>query len=103
MLRITCPFCGPRDHAEFLYGGDAEQARPPEDNADPARWHRHVFIRSNPRGPHHEYWQHIHGCRLWLRVTRDTSDHTVEATVVAGRDSPIDGPPAPADSGDSDS
>ena len=31
-----------------------------------------VFVRDNPMGEHREYWQHVHGCRQWLFVVRDT-------------------------------
>ena len=27
-MLITCPFCGPRDAAEFTYRGDAEPVQP---------------------------------------------------------------------------
>ncbi len=95
MMRITCPFCGPRDHAEFLYGGDAWRQRPAEDDPDPAAWYRYVFTRSNPRGAHREYWQHVHGCRMWLCVTRDTRDHGIAEAAFAGPDT-SDNTPAPA-------
>lgn len=85
MLQIPCPFCGPRDHAEFAYGGDASRSRPPEGETDIATWSAYVFLRDNPRGRHQEYWQHVHGCRMWLCVTRDTVDQTIDS-VVPGRE-----------------
>lgn len=83
MLRIPCPFCGPRDHAEFTYGGDASRLRPAEDDTDRIRWSEYVFQRDNPRGPHREYWQHVHGCRGWLCVTRDTATHEIHEAIPA--------------------
>ena len=83
MLILDCPFCGPRYHSEFLYGGDAGRRRPAHDDPDAARWTDYVFLRDNPRGRHVEYWQHVHGCRAWLRVTRDTATHEVLAVTAA--------------------
>jgi heterotetrameric sarcosine oxidase delta subunit len=88
MLRIPCPHCGPRDHVEFSYGGDASRRRP--DTAGPvddATWDDYLYFRSNPAGDHVEYWQHTLGCRLWLKVTRHTVTHqirSVEAPALGG-------------------
>ena len=77
MLRIPCPFCGERDHAEFSYGGDARVQRPALDDRSEERWYRYVFLRDNPRGPHREFWQHVGGCLAWLVVERDTGNHEI--------------------------
>ena len=77
MLRIPCPYCGLRDHAEFVYGGDASSHRPAQDCDDPEVWYDFVFLRDNPRGRHFEFWQHANGCRQWLRVERDTLSHEI--------------------------
>ena len=77
MLRITCPYCGTRDHSEFLYGGDASIVRPDQSCDDMEIWYDFVFLRDNPRGRHTEYWQHVQGCRQWLRVERDTLTHEI--------------------------
>jgi sarcosine oxidase subunit delta len=77
MLRIDCPCCGVRDHDEFRYGGDASVERPAHEERDLERWYRYVFVRSNPRGAHREYWQHVMGCRQWLVVERDTASHAI--------------------------
>lgn len=82
-MRIHCPYCGPRSHAEFTYGGDARRERPADSNPDTTWWSDHVFLRDNPRGEHQEYWQHTHGCRVWLRVTRDTATHEIGAVAIA--------------------
>jgi methylglutamate dehydrogenase subunit B len=74
-VRIPCPFCGERDASEFSYRGDAAPTRP---NADEA-FHDYVYLRDNPAGRHEELWYHASGCRLWLRVTRDTRTHEVLA------------------------
>ena len=76
MLRIPCPFCGPRDHAEFDYEGDATVVYPPLDGAREA-WFEAVFLRDNPRGRHSEYWRHAQGCGAWLVVERDMTTHEI--------------------------
>jgi len=92
MLQIHCPFCGARDHSEFAYGKDATVTYPPLD-ASADDWHDAVFMRANIRGVQLETWQHIHGCRQWLVVERDTVTHSIHsvraahpgvATVLAG-------------------
>jgi sarcosine oxidase subunit delta len=78
MLRIDCPFCGLRDETEFSYGGDASRARPALEESSETVWNTYVFLRSNPKGLHEEYWFHQHGCRSWLRVTRDMITHDID-------------------------
>lgn len=79
MLIIHCPHCGPRDHTEFGYGGDAGARRPADDAAETA-WVDFVYHRDNPRGPHEELWQHVQGCRAWIVVRRDTLTHAISDT-----------------------
>ncbi len=81
MIRIPCPWCGPRDHSEFVYVGDATKRRP-DDGADGGAWFDFVYVRDNPRGPHLEYWRHAQGCGAFVKVLRDTATHEVLA---AGR------------------
>lgn len=83
MLQIVCPYCGERDHVEFVYGGDANQPYPDIDDSDLDRWTEFVFVRDNPKGAHSEYWQHQHGCRQWLLVVRDTVTHEINSVVPA--------------------
>ena len=75
-MRIPCPHCGERGNDEFFYLGAAGLARPATD-APAEAWHDYVYQRDNPAGPHKELWQHVHGCRRWLVVTRDTRTHEV--------------------------
>ncbi|TIP26306.1 MAG: sarcosine oxidase subunit delta [Mesorhizobium sp.] len=77
MLQIECPCCGPRDHDEFRYAGDASVTRPAHNDPDLERWYRYVFVRENPAGIHREFWQHVMGCRQWLIVERNTVNHTI--------------------------
>jgi heterotetrameric sarcosine oxidase delta subunit len=83
MLRIACPYCGERDHVEFVYGGDATEPFPDLSIADIHPWVEYVFLRDNPVGAHSEYWQHQSGCRQWLRVVRDTVTHRIHSVTPA--------------------
>lgn len=74
-MRIPCPFCGLRDSREFVTRGDAAPVRPVGDDAD--AMHDYLYLRDNPAGTLEELWYHAQGCRNWLRVQRDTRDHTV--------------------------
>ena len=87
-MRITCPHCGERGNEEFAYLGDATVRRPETFEvtaADPGfeAWMDYVYIRTNPAGSHRELWQHVHGCRAWLVVTRDMRSHAIEAVELA--------------------
>jgi sarcosine oxidase subunit delta len=82
MLRIPCPFCGPRDHTEFSYEGDATVVYPALD-ASEEEWFEAVFLRDNPRGPHSEVWHHLQGCRAFLIVERDTLSHEISGARLA--------------------
>lgn len=85
MIVIPCPHCGPRNHDEFTYGGDAvELAQQPAADAPPADWTAHVYLRGNPRGAHRELWRHSFGCGAFLIVERDTRTHDVIASHFAG-------------------
>ena len=73
MLRIECPWCGPRDEVEFKYGGQAHVAYPADPEAtDDATWASYLFTRDNPKGPFAERWVHTAGCRRWFNAERDT-------------------------------
>jgi heterotetrameric sarcosine oxidase delta subunit len=80
-MRIPCPYCGPRGNEEFVFLGGVGPHRPDNDDAD--AWHDYVYLRDNVAGVHREYWQHAHGCRAWLIVTRDTRSHVVLGAEVA--------------------
>ena len=88
-MRIACPFCGERGHEEFSYLGDAAVRRPEAQDAASGTSNlneaafNYVYLRANPSGRHRELWQHVHGCRAWLVVTRDTRTHAVEAVTLA--------------------
>jgi len=75
MLRIDCPWCGPRDMAEFTYVGDGALQRPAMD-ADEGHFD-YVYLRDNPKGVHVELWRHGVGCRQHVAVKRDTLSHEI--------------------------
>ncbi len=76
-MRITCPYCGPRDLAEYTYQGDGNRTRPDPESTDAAAWNAYVYDRLNTAGPHREVWQHSGGCRQHLAVARDTLTHAI--------------------------
>ena len=86
MLLIHCPYCGEqRAEIEFAYAGEAHIARPPDPSGlSDEDWRRYLFIRSNPRGRHHERWRHIHGCGRFFNAVRDTVTDKFEVTYKAG-------------------
>ena len=89
MLLIPCPWCGPRDEAEFHYGGQAHVPYP-ENSADltDAEWARYLFFRDNPKGPFAERWSHAAGCRRWFNAVRDTSTNELLTVYRAGEERP---------------
>ncbi|MGW0942973.1 sarcosine oxidase subunit alpha family protein [Streptomyces sp. NPDC002623] len=97
MLLIPCPWCGPRDEAEFHYGGQAHVPYP----QDPAsltdeEWARYLFFRDNPKGPFAERWTHAAGCRRWFNAVRDTSTNEILTVYRAGESRPATVEPRPA-------
>ena len=84
-MRLTCPFCGPRDAAEFVYEGPAMDW--PALSAAPDAWVEAVFLRPQPKGPARELWRHVHGCGCHLEILRDNVSHEVlEVTFAAPAD-----------------
>ena len=78
MMLLNCPWCGPRDEAEFSYGGTTHIARPPLEASD-AEWGAYLFFRDNPKGLLRERWRHSYGCGQWFNVARHTVTHEVLA------------------------
>ena len=81
MLQIKCPWCGYRDETEFTYGGEAHIKRPEKPSElDDAAWNDFLFMRTNPKGNHHELWYHLYGCRQWFHAKRDTVSYRITET-----------------------
>ncbi|WNJ99548.1 sarcosine oxidase subunit delta [Thalassospiraceae bacterium LMO-JJ14] len=79
---IDCPHCGARPKEEFTIKGSAEAERPQAEAGNEA-WFGYVYLRDNPIGRVREYWHHTSGCRRWLIVERDNTDHTVHQVLDA--------------------
>ncbi|MGW6912031.1 sarcosine oxidase subunit alpha family protein [Streptomyces sp. NPDC054940] len=89
MLLIPCPWCGPRDEAEFHYGGQAHVPYPENPAAlTDEEWARYLFFRDNPKGPFAERWSHGAGCRRWFNAVRDTATNEILAVYRAGETRP---------------
>lgn len=87
MLLIHCPYCEEkRAEEEFHYVGEAHISRPldPESLSD-EQWGDYLFFRKNPRGLHHELWQHSSGCRQYFNATRDTVSYEIHETYPIGQ------------------
>ena len=84
MILLPCPWCGPRDAAEFHHVGEASP-RPDPRTADRAQWRHYLYFRSNPRGWTTETWYHRAGCRRYIRVERHTDTNEVRSSRQAGR------------------
>ena len=78
-MLITCPYCGPRDVAEFTYQGDGNRRRPDPASTDIAAWNDYVYDRVNIAGDQNEIWQHSGGCRAHIAVTRNTLTHIISS------------------------
>lgn len=68
MRLVPCPHCGSREAAEFVCGG--EKRSHPQDGDTLAEA---LYMRDNAKGPVEELWWHRHGCRRWLRLTRNSA------------------------------
>lgn len=89
MLRIECPWCGPRDEIEFHFGGQAHVARPADPGLLPDEdWAAYLFMRDNVKGAQAERWAHAAGCRRWFNVVRDTATHDIVAVYRIGEPPP---------------
>jgi heterotetrameric sarcosine oxidase delta subunit len=87
MLLIPCPWCGPRNDAEFTPGGEAHIVRP-DPAVDDAAWGEYQYFRKNLKGPQLERWFHAYGCRRWFNLARDTVTHEIGASYPMGERAP---------------
>ncbi len=81
-MQISCPHCGRRSQAEFVYERTVDSvvalsAAPEEAMAT-------LFTRANPRGDDEEIWRHSFGCRAWIVITRNRVTHEVSAVRSVG-------------------
>ncbi len=66
---FVCPFCGPRPLEEFLF-----RKTLPNAGDDP---YAAGYLRVDSAERSTEEWQHVGGCRAWLRVVRNPSSGEV--------------------------
>jgi heterotetrameric sarcosine oxidase delta subunit len=87
MLLIACPYCGERAEVEFRWGGEGHFERP-DPSVNDARWAEYLFFRKNIKGVDAERWQHVHGCRQWFNLLRDSATHEILAVYRMGEAPP---------------
>ena len=100
MLLIPCTFCGEREESEFHQGGEAHIVRPKDpDELSDAEWADYLFLRKNTKGLFLERWVHLHGCRRWFNMARNTATNEIIAVYKMGAQPPkaaINKPPKTA-------
>jgi heterotetrameric sarcosine oxidase delta subunit len=98
MIRIPCPFCGPRNSSEFAHVGEVG-SRPDVTTATRQEWRAYLYVHDNPLGWVRETWFHRAGCRRYLEAERHTDTNEVRwARPVGWRHSEAEPPATPADS-----
>lgn len=83
MLKIKCPWCGPRAEIEFQWGGPAHLAGPVGDVSH-GEWADYLYMRDNKKGADKERWCHSQGCRQWFNIVRNTVTHDIKKTYKMG-------------------
>ncbi|MBT7248133.1 MAG: sarcosine oxidase subunit delta, partial [Rhodospirillaceae bacterium] len=93
-------FCGEREESEFHQGGEAHIVRPKDpDELSDAEWADYLFLRKNTKGLFLERWVHLHGCRRWFNMARNTATNEIIAVYKMGAQPPkaaINKPPKTA-------
>jgi sarcosine oxidase subunit delta len=86
VIRIPCPYCGPRNSTEFRHVGEAGESgrRPDASTTDPVEWRRYLYVHDNALGWVRETWFHGGGCRRFLMAERNTGTNEVKWVVPAG-------------------
>lgn len=88
MVLVPCPWCGPRDAAEFGYVGELS-VRPDPQTTTRKEWRDYLYLRRNVAGWTTERWYHRMGCRRYLVVQRETTTNAFRPPdEAAGRDGP---------------
>ena len=72
MTPLVCPFCGPRELREFVF----HKTLPAPTCANEFE---RTYLRVADPESSSEHWQHVAGCRAWLRVQRNPSTGEVLA------------------------
>ncbi|MDE0371264.1 MAG: sarcosine oxidase subunit delta [Rhodospirillales bacterium] len=100
MKILTCPLNGPRNIAEFTYGGEY-RVPPDPDAASDRDWAEHVFFHDNPDGVVLEWWCHT-ASAFWFLVERDTRSDEILRVLRAEEAGAFDGAGAGDEDGESE-
>ena len=79
MIVVPCPYCGPRNSAEFRWVGESVP-QPDPNSATPEQWRSFLYLRRNPAGWTVETWYHRAGCRQYFTVERHTVTNEVRGS-----------------------
>lgn len=82
MIRIPCPYCGPRNSSEFAYRGESKP-RPTGSRPGKEEWRAYLYDHDNPEGWVREGWYHRAGCRRYLSVQRHTLTNEIRSVTPA--------------------
>ncbi len=85
MIVLSCPNCGPRNVAEFRYGGEVHPRPPVPEAVSDEAWIDFIYMRANKAGRRPEWWYHRNGCGLWFLAERDTTTNTILSTYLPGQ------------------
>ena len=97
MKILTCPLNGPRNIAEFTYGGQVKPMPDPTEAAD-QEWARYVFYGDNHIGVVREWWMHTPSS-YWFIVERHNQTDEVIRTYDPSALFDADAAPAPEPAG----
>ena len=79
MKIMNCPLNGPRNIAEFSYGGEFHRVPDPS-ICEPRAWAETIFFHDNPAGTVTEWWLH-NATSYWFLAERNTvTDEIIRAT-----------------------
>ncbi len=71
MILVPCPWCGPRNAAEFRFVGESK-SRPTGDDIGLLEWRAFLYVKANPAGWVDETMYHRAGCRRYFTLERHT-------------------------------
>lgn len=81
MKVLRCPLNGPRNIAEFTYGGELH-GMPNPDDCDRRKWAEYVFFDDNDAGVVTEWWCHT-ASSYWFLAERNTVTDEIVRTFSA--------------------
>ena len=83
------PLLWKREQSEFK-AGEAHVVRPKQPTELSDDGGQNIFYEKNIKGIQFERWNHIHGCRKWFNIVRDTSNDEIKAVYRMGEKPPIE-------------